>query len=147
MTDKELWERLHENAEWARCNEWETPLCLADDLTAAADAIERLKSELTKEKIDNTNLIGELATVAAERDRYKAERENPQPLTLEELRRMDGEVVYIPESEEYFGGMGIVSVSQERVVDVGDPKFGYWPFREYGEGWRAYRSKPKEGNT
>jgi hypothetical protein len=75
MTDKELWERLHENAEWARCNEWETPLCLADDLTAAADAIERLKSELTQEKIDNTNLIGELATVTAERDRYKAERD------------------------------------------------------------------------
>lgn len=96
MTDKELWERLHENAEWARCNEWETPLRLADDLTAAADAIERLrneaegmrsnwsksvitikrlKSELTQEKIDNTNLIGELATVAAERDRYKAERD------------------------------------------------------------------------
>lgn len=143
MTDKELVERLREKAEWARGNEWETPLCLADDLTAAADAIERLKSELTQEKIDNTNLIGELATVAAERDRYKAERENPQPLTLEELRRMDGEVVCIPESEEYFGGMGIVSVSQERVVDVGVPKFGYWPFREYGEGWRAYRSKPK----
>ena len=81
MTDKELWERLHENAEWARCNEWETPLCLADDLTAAVDAIERLKSELTQEKIDNTNLIGELATVAAERDRYKAVHENPQPST------------------------------------------------------------------
>lgn len=107
MTDKELVERLRENAEWARCNEWETPLCLADDLTAAADAIERLrneaegmrsnwsksvitikrlKSELTQEKIDNTNLIGELATVAAERDRYKAERdaaerESPQPST------------------------------------------------------------------
>lgn len=141
MTDKELVERLREKAEWARGNEWETPLCLADELTAAADAIERLKSELAQEKIDNTNLIGELATVAAERDRYKAERENPQPLTLEELRRMDGEVVCIPESEEYFGGMGIVSVSQERVVDVGVPKFGYWPFREYGEGWRAYRSQ------
>ena len=158
MTDKELVERLREKAD----------LCLAYDLTAAADAIERLqneaegmrsnwsksvitikrlKSELTQETIENTNLIGELATVAAERDRYKAERENPQPLTLEELRRMDGEVVYIPESEEYFGGMGIVSVSQERVVDVGVPKFGYWLFREYGEGWRAYRSKPKEGNT
>lgn len=90
MTDKELWERLHENAEWARCNEWETPLCLADDLTAAADAIERLKSELTQEKIDNTNLIGELATVTAERDRYKAERENPQPSTnADRIRAMD----------------------------------------------------------
>lgn len=86
MTDKELWERLHEHAEWARGNEWETPLCLADDLKAATDAIERLKSELTQEKIDNTNLIGELATVTAERDRYKAERdaaerESPQPST------------------------------------------------------------------
>lgn len=96
MTDKELVERLRENAEWARGNEWETPLCLADDLKAAADAIERLqneaegmrsnwsrsvitikrlKSELTQEKIANTNLIGELATVTAERDRYKAERD------------------------------------------------------------------------
>ena len=86
MTDKELVERLREKAD----------LCLAYDLTAAADAIERLqneaegmrsnwsksvitikrlKSELTQEKIDNTNLIGELATVAAERDRYKAERD------------------------------------------------------------------------
>lgn len=86
MTDKELVERLREKAD----------LCLAYDLTAAADAIERLQneaegmrsnwsksvitikrlqSELTQEKIDNTNLIGELATVAAERDRYKAERD------------------------------------------------------------------------
>ena len=76
MTDKELWERLHENAEWARCNEWETPLCLADDLTAAADAIERLQADL--------------ATVAAERDRYKAEHENPQPPTnADRIRAMD----------------------------------------------------------
>lgn len=83
----------------------------------------------------------EAARMAISTLRAQAERENPQPLTLEELRRMDGEVVYIPESEEYFGGMGIVSVSQERVVDVGVPKFGYWLFREYGEGWRAYRSQ------
>lgn len=73
MTDKELVERLRENAEWAQGNEWETPLCLSDDLKASADRIEQLHTELTKEKIDNTNLIGELATVAAERDRYKAE--------------------------------------------------------------------------
>ena len=133
MTDKELVERL---------NAYSSQYQNHGGITAeAADRIEQLHTELTKERIDNTNLIGELATVAAERDRYKAERENPQPLTLEELRRMDGEVVYIPESEEYFGGMGIVSVSQERVVDVGVPKFGYWLFREYGEGWRAYRSQ------
>ena len=145
MTDKELVERLRLHAN-CMMDEWESTLCKRSEFITAANRIEQLRAELTNERIANTNLIGELATVAAERDRYKAERENPQPLTLEELRRMDGEVVYIPESEEYFGGMGIVSVSQERVVDVGDPKFGYWPFREYGEGWRAYRSKPKEGN-
>lgn len=86
MTDKELVERLRENAEWARGIEWETPLCLADDSKAAVDTIERLQSELTQEKIDSTNLVGELATVAAERDRYKAVHENPQPLTLEEVK-------------------------------------------------------------
>lgn len=84
-----------------------------------------------------------LSTVAAERDRYKAERENTQPLTLEELRRMDGEVVYIPESEKFFGGTGIVSLSRKMVVDVEGSEYGVWPLSRYGAGWLAYRSKPK----
>lgn len=149
MTDKELVDRLRENAEWARCNEWETPLCLADDLTAAADAIERLKSELTKEKIDNTNLIGELATVAAERDRYKAEHENPQPLTLEEVKEHitkghpnDIKPLYV----DFKPTIPIDYTSRWRdaynlsrlIAGRGD---------EYGKTWIAYRSKPKEENT
>ena len=78
MTDKELVERL---------NAYSAQYQNHGGITAeAADRIEQLRAELTNEKIDNTNLIGELATVAAERDRYKAERENPQPLTLEEVK-------------------------------------------------------------
>ena len=143
MTDKELWERLHENAEWARCNEWETPLCLADDLTAAADAIERLKSELTQEKIDNTNLIGELATVAAERDRYKAERENPQPLTLEELRRMDGQPVWVTFLDDVFtightAPLWMIVNAEEKEFQA---KNEYVCFSDIG--CIAYPSKPK----
>ena len=149
MTDKELVERLREKAEWARGNEWETPLCLADDLTAAADAIERLQSELTQEKIDNTNLIGELATVAAERDRYKAERENPQPLTLEEVKEHikkghpnDIKPLYV----DFKPTIPIDYTSRWRdaynlsrlIAGRGD---------EYGKTWIAYRSKPKEENT
>ena len=34
-----------------------------------------MRAELYFEKIDNTKLKGELATVSAERDRYKAERD------------------------------------------------------------------------
>ena len=67
MTDKELVERL---------NAYSAQYQNHGGITAeAADRIEQLHAELTNERIDNTNLIGELATVAAERDRYKAERD------------------------------------------------------------------------
>ena len=74
MTDKELVERLRLCAN-GMMDEWESTLCKRSDFITAADRIEQLCAELYFEKIDNTNLIGELATVAAERDRYKAERE------------------------------------------------------------------------
>ena len=67
MTDKELVERL---------NAYSAQYQNHGGITAeAADRIEQLCAELTNEKIDNTNLIGELATVAAQRDRYKADRD------------------------------------------------------------------------
>ena len=67
MTDKELVERL---------NAYSAQYQNHGGITAeAADRIEQLRAELYFEKIDNTKLIGELATVAAERDRYKAERD------------------------------------------------------------------------
>ena len=73
MTDKELVERL---------NAYSAQYQNHGGITAeAADRIEQLRAELYFEKIDNTKLKGELATVAAERDRYKAVHENPQPST------------------------------------------------------------------
>lgn len=81
MTDKELVERL---------NAYSAQYQNHGGITAeAADRIEQLRAELTNERIDNTNLIGELDTVAAERDRYKAECENPQPSTnADRIRKM-----------------------------------------------------------
>ena len=67
MTDKDLVERL---------NAYSAQYQNHGGITAeAADRIEQLRAKLTNERIANTNLIGELATVAAERDRYKAERD------------------------------------------------------------------------
>lgn len=43
---KKLVESLREDAEWARANEWETPITLGDNLTAAADMIEKLSADL-----------------------------------------------------------------------------------------------------
>lgn len=47
MTDeaKRLVDALREDAEWARANEWETPITLGDNLTAAADMIEKLSAD------------------------------------------------------------------------------------------------------
>lgn len=71
--------------------------------------------------------------------RAQQERENPQPLTLEELRKMDGEKVYIPESEYYFDGYGVVDIAKEMVVADDGIDDGFWPFCDYSENWLAYR--------
>ena len=141
MTDKELVERL---------NAYSAQYQNHGGITAeAADRIEQLCAELTNEKIDNTNLIGELATVAAERDRYKAERENPQLLTLEEVKEHitkghpnDIKPLYV----DFKPTIPIDYTSRWRdaynlsrlIAGRGD---------EYGKTWLAYRSKPKEENT
>lgn len=43
---KELVNALREHAEWARANEWETPITLGDDLAEAADRIEAQAKEI-----------------------------------------------------------------------------------------------------
>lgn len=46
MRDTKLVNALREHAEWARANEWETPITLGDDLAEAADRIEAQAKEI-----------------------------------------------------------------------------------------------------
>ena len=46
MKDQDLVNKLREHAEWAKANEWETPITLGDDLTEAADLIEAQAKEI-----------------------------------------------------------------------------------------------------
>ena len=46
MRDTNLVNALREYAEWARENEWETPITLGDDLAEAADLIEAQAKEI-----------------------------------------------------------------------------------------------------
>lgn len=62
-----------------------------------------------------------------------------EPLTLEELRKMRGQIVDVPESESWVGGSGIIAGDGVYDPEVED---GYWPFEYYGE-WMAYRRKPE----
>lgn len=48
MRDTNLVKALREHAEWARANEWETPITLGDDLAEAADRIEAQAQEIEK---------------------------------------------------------------------------------------------------
>lgn len=100
-------------------------------------------------EIEQSGLYGnqvhqETLVLARDALRAQQERENPQPLTLEELRKMDGEKVYVPESEYYFDGYGVVDVAKEMVVADGGIDDGFWPFCDYSEKWLAHRTKPKE---
>ena len=48
MRDTNLVNALREHAEWARANEWETPITLCDNLAEAADLIEAQTKEIEK---------------------------------------------------------------------------------------------------
>lgn len=48
MNGQDLVNVLREHAEWARANEWETPITLGDNLTEAADRIEAQAKEIEK---------------------------------------------------------------------------------------------------
>ena len=92
------------------------------------------------------------AAIAALRE--KAERENPKPLTLEELRKMDGEPVWVNDlctkaHSEYC----VISIGKPMVFqDIDHYNAAYIPgvehtwyeFCDYGREWIAYRHKPKE---
>lgn len=70
----------------------------------------------------------------------KAERENPAPLTLEELLQMEGEPVWV---KHWHGGEWII-VYWDYVERIAYTRKACLHKHEYGEKWIAYRNKPKE---
>ncbi len=81
----------------------------------------------------------EAVRLSLEALREKAEREDPKPLTLEELRQMDGEPVWVHNLEvnKSFWMLAYKDVVRNRL--------GYLDYSGYGKTWIAYRHKPKEG--
>lgn len=74
--------------------------------------------------------------------REKAERENPKPLTLEELRQMEGEPVFLVIEN--------LDVQRWAILDFsGDERTSFqnglrFLNEVYGMTWICYRHKPKE---
>lgn len=82
--------------------------------------------------------------------REKQERENPKPLTEDELRQMDGDKIYIQyigtckgfyddEYAPYYGQCEQYVQKYNGMLRACD-----LPLKYYGETWIAYRHKPEE---
>lgn len=78
---------------------------------------------------------------AADAIREKMERDNPKPLTIEELKQMKGEPVWVQ-------GPGIPEYGRWAIVEdaFGNSLFLVNDFtcHDIGKTWEAYRHKPKE---
>jgi len=71
----------------------------------------------------------------------RAEPEN-NPLTLEELRQMDGEPVWVDtinRSDPYHG----YCVIDDNAAWMPGVEYWAWRFSDYGKTWLAYRTKPE----
>lgn len=60
MRDTNLVNTLREHAEWARANEWETPITLGDDLAEAADRLENQNAHIAALQQEIETLRNEL---------------------------------------------------------------------------------------
>lgn len=82
--------------------------------------------------------------------RAQQQTEKNEPLTLEQLRRMDGEPVFVvamPGSpkEKFYPEWCIVSIIGERgAATIGGVEHTWYDFEDYGTEWLAYRHKPEE---
>lgn len=114
---------------------------LDPDTRAAATFMYYKTSDALQAAYDEACLMGAAALRAQE------ERDNPKPLTIDELRQMDGEPVWIEgccisatrktEWALVFEAGGFCRTSNGNIAI----------FSLYGTGWLAYRHKPKEDAT
>ncbi|WP_297312323.1 hypothetical protein [uncultured Oscillibacter sp.] len=91
----------------------------------------------------NNQVTRYTADAIAEKLCREARDENP-PLTLEELREMDGEPVWVVPLNDFdiLPANYLVNAYEEQIVV---DKFGaYLDFEDYGKTWLAYRRKPEE---
>lgn len=131
------------------------------------EAIKHFTQQVTDKSVlsiargmDSPNVLGvvervyEANELALEALKEKAERENPAPLTIEELRQMDGEPVWVDDRNyTSYSGYCVICAPKDTFSDHGDRyciaeipgcECGWHEFEKYGVNWIAYRHKPKE---
>ena len=78
-------------------------------------------------------------------DHFREVTKKVEPLTLDELREMEGQPVYIVENTEYWAIVNSFDQAGVYLLSYGNPDdYGY--FGLYGKTWLAYRQKPAEAS-
>lgn len=98
-------------------------------------------------EFDDSFLLVELLDENADRvyeDKVTSKTPPNDPLTLEELREMDGEPVWICDPDGSDGMWALVDLEYELCRTA---KGGIAIFDTYGKTWLAYRRKPEEETT
>jgi hypothetical protein len=109
-----------------------------------AEAIKRIQDHMETHRIIEGHglYIYEALDMAIAALREQEERENPKPLTAEELVQLKGEPVWIVWPDcRIANKWWIVDSYDWHLMEFND----YFMMRRYGETWIAYRHKPKEG--
>lgn len=114
------------------------------------EAIKRIKEHIDVHRIGYYPHIKlrEALNMAIAALRKQEEREKPEPLTLDELRQMDGQPVWLETGEVSIGeqicGSWEIFIRREyEFYCFTRRKKGFWA-ENYGKTWLAYRNKPKE---
>lgn len=114
--------------------------CMVADMTGAMAGLSARNpmTDVLRQRLDAIN-------AAQDALRAQMEQENPEPLTLDELRSMVGEPVWVVCLDSTWGvptGWRILDEDRGH-VGIWD-KVSYLPENEYGTAWLAYCHKPKE---
>ena len=125
-------------ATMVECNDLNEPLTLDDAIAHLDDTLSDTGHKWSCESCRMEHV--QLRAWLAELREIKQERNTP--LTLDELRQMDGEPVWVqsPGVPEY-GRWAIVEGVGENCLFLHDD----FTCHEYGKTWLAYRQKPEEG--
>ena len=165
MKDQELVKALREHAEWARANEWETPITLGDDLAEAADRLENqnahiaaLQQEIEKLRGQNKQLREAAALVTKESAELLERRwipvdeqlpENEQDVLIRFVRKLERKVYCVvgmafhtdgqttTEDSAYTWQTDYIDMPYDEAKDAYIIPEGWWETVRFGEEFAA----------
>ena len=100
------------------------------------------------EKLDFEDALWMAISALRQQEHFRDLTKKVEPLTLDELRKMDGEPAWFVSLHDGFASWGIVRVvemSKVWFIAVAGAERAFGDLDGYGKTWLAYRHKPEEG--